>query len=242
MIEKTTLFPFALTVLMVFLVTAAAGCLATIIRQQYKKRITMAHAAVAQSKSELQLLQSQLSPHFLFNTLNNLYGLSMSEPARIPPLLLKLSELLRYSVYDVKEMFVPIHYEVEYIKNYVEFERLRFGDRLQLKLDVDALLESSCNIPPLMLIVFVENAFKHSRSVGEETIRIDISLLKRENVLVFSARNSVASEREEPHREKRSGFGLESVRKRLNSLYEGRHKLSIEKTDRDYTVYLELQD
>lgn len=241
MIERTTLFPFAMTVLMLFLVTAATGGLITIIRHQYKTRIMSAHAAMAQSKSELQLLQSQLSPHFLFNTLNNLYGLSMSEPQKLPPLLLKLSELLRYSVYDVKEIFVPIQYEVDYIKNYVEFERLRLGDRLQLNLDIDPGLDMSCNIPPLMLIVFVENAFKHSRATGQETIRINITLLKRENRFVFSASNSFAGKTPEQPHEKRSGFGLDSVRERLNSLYKDRHRITIEKTERDYRVSLELQ-
>lgn len=240
MIEETTLFRFAMTALLLFLVAAALGALVAIVRHHYKTRIMSAQAAMAQSKSELQLLQSRLSPHFLFNTLNNLYGLSMSEPERLPPLLLKLSELLRYSVYDVKEMFVPLSYEVEYIRNYVEFERIRLGERLQLTLDVDPGFDPACKIPPLMLIVFVENSFKHSRSPGEEAIRIDIRLLKREGRIVFSARNSVYKEGAEEQREKRSGFGLESVRRRLKTLYEGRHKLLIEQTQNEYGVYLEL--
>jgi LytS/YehU family sensor histidine kinase len=241
MIRNTTLFPFAITVLLVFLETAAAGCLVTMIRNQYTERITSAHAAMAQSKSELQLLQSQLSPHFLFNTLNNLYGLSMMEPAKLPPLLLKLSDLLRYSVYEVKELFVPLQHEVDYIRNYVDFERLRLGDRLQLSLGIDPVPDTRCRIPPLMLIVFVENAFKHSRATGQDLISLNISMVKTGNQLEFVVSNSVVSEGSVHQTDGNSGFGLESVRKRLKLLYPDRHKLKIEKTESRHSVYLQLE-
>lgn len=242
MINNTTLFPFAITVMLVFVVTGAVACVITLIRNQYKDNITTARAAAVQSKNELQLLQSQLSPHFLFNTLNNLYGLSMAEPSRIPPLLLKLSDLLRYAVYDVKELFVPLQHEVEYIRNYIDFERLRLGDRLQLSLNIEPVTDINCHIPPLLLIVLVENAFKHSRAAGENMIAISISLVKNGNQLVFSVKNSVASGGGmQQQTEKHSGFGLDSVRKRLNLLYPNRHKLNIERVDGTHRVYLKLE-
>ena len=241
MIEETTFFPFAITILLLFLVNAAFGSLVTIIRHQYKSRITSAQAAMAQSRSELQLLQSQISPHFLFNTLNNLYGLSLTEPQRVPPLLLKLSELLRYSVYEVKEIFVPLQYEVDYIRNYVVFECLRLGERLKLTMDIDPAFDDEYKIPPMLLLVFVENAFKHSRSTGDQAIKIDISLHTKAGRIVFLARNSqgmkpTAGE----HPEKHSGFGLDSVRKRLSLLYGGKHALRIDSTVAEYVVQLEL--
>lgn len=241
MIGKTTLFPFAVTVLLVFLETAAAGCLVTVIRNRYTERITSAQAAMAQSKSELQLLQSQLSPHFLFNTLNNLYGLSMMEPAKLPALLLKLSDLLRYSLYGVKELFVPLQHEVDYIMNYVDFERLRLGDRLQLSLGIDAVPDGGYRIPPLMLIVFVENAFKHSRAAGQDLISMDISLIRNGDRIIFSVSNSVGSEGRTNQTEKHSGFGLDSVHKRLKLLYPNRHEFKIEKTESRHSVYLQLE-
>ncbi|MEJ1239239.1 histidine kinase [Chryseolinea sp. T2] len=241
MIQHTTLFPFAITVMFVFLVNAAVACIVTIIRSQYREKISSARAAVAQSKSELQLLQSQLSPHFLFNTLNNLYGLSMTEPSRLPPLLLKLSDLLRYSVYEVKELFVPLQHEMDYIRNYVDFERLRLGERLQLSFRDDGVVSGGCQIPPLMLIVFVENAFKHSRTAGENMIVIDINLNRSGNQLVFSVQNSVAAGGNELRTERSSGFGLDSVRKRLNLLYPEKHRLTIERKESSHTVYLELE-
>jgi LytS/YehU family sensor histidine kinase len=241
MIEKTTLFPFAITVLILFIVASATGCLFTIIRHQYKTRLVSAQAAMAQSKSELQLLQSQLSPHFLFNTLNNLYGLSMSQPERLPPLLLKLSELLRYSVYDVKEIFVPIEYEIDYLKNYIEFEKLRLGTKLHLTFNISPGFPLTCKIPPLLLIVFVENAFKHSRTTGEEIVYIDLSLIREADGFRFSSRNSIPLRLPDQTVQKRSGFGLNSVRKRLSTLYPGKHTLTIQKSNDDYSVHLKLQ-
>lgn len=241
MIEKTTLFSFAVTILFLFLVAAASAGLFTIMREQYKAKVTSAQAAMAQSKSELQLLQSQLSPHFLFNTLNNLYGLSLSEAERIPPLLLKLSALLRYSVYDAKDAFVPIQYEVDYLKNYVEFEQLRLGERLQLKMEIDAQFDPDCKIPPLLLVVFVENAFKHSRNTKDKQVVIDIQLRKRDHYIVFLISNSTSAEQVHgKHPDKHSGFGLESVRKRLGLLYAGKHTLEIRRTDNNYAVELTL--
>ena len=239
MVEKTTLFPFAITVLLLFLVTVAAGGLVTVIRHQYKSRLQSAQAAMAQSRSELQLLQSQLSPHFLFNTLNNLYGLSMSDPDRLPPLLLKLSELLRYSVYDVKEILVPLQYEVDYIRNYIAFERLRLGSRLNLTAEIDPAFDPEEKIPPLMLIVFVENAFKHSRTTGDDAIHISLTLRKREDRIVFSISNSCPEESADP--QKHSGFGLDSVRRRLDLLYPARHTLRINKRKDQHNVHLELE-
>jgi sensor histidine kinase YesM len=242
MIDKTTLFPFAVTVFLLFLINAAFGAFVTILRHQYQQKVQTAQAFAAQSRSELQLLQSQLSPHFLFNTLNNLYGLSLSEPDKLPTLLLKLSELLRYSVYEVKEMFVPLQQEVDYIRNYIAFERLRLGDKLQMTIDIEALFSEDVKIPPQLLVVFVENAFKHSRTTGNEKVFIEISLKTQANDIIFSVSNSVSTQpMTEAHPDKHSGFGLASVRKRLNLLYAQEYKLVIDKTSTHYKVLLTLR-
>jgi sensor histidine kinase YesM len=177
----------------------------------------------------------------LFNTLNNLYGLSLTEPQRVSPLLLKLSELLRYSVYDVKEIFVPLQYEVDYIRNYVAFECLRLGERLKLNMEIDPAFDGECKIPPMLLLVFVENAFKHSRSAGDQAIKIDINLHTKGGRIVFLARNSQGMKATAgEHADKHSGFGLDSARKRLSLLYGGKHTLRIDSTQAEYVVQLEL--
>ncbi|HEY9004755.1 MAG TPA: histidine kinase [Ohtaekwangia sp.] len=239
MIGETTLFPFAVTVLLLFLVAGATGSLVTVTRFQNRLKLRSAEAAVAQSKSELQLLQSQLSPHFLFNTLNNLYGLSLHKPESLPPLLLKLSELLRYSVYDAKDIFVPLQHEVDYIKNYIDFEKLRLGERLNLKVVIDDRFDDNYKIPPLLLVVFIENAFKHSRTTADQMVTIDISLSRKENSILFEVENSYI-ESSEQFQKKNSGFGLESVKKRLGLLYAGKHDLHVSKKLNKYTVTLRI--
>jgi sensor histidine kinase YesM len=132
MIERTQFNYFFFTIITLFLACGFVSIIITLLRFRIKNKLLTAHSALAHSKTELQLLQSQLSPHFLFNTLNNLYGLSILDHQKVPALLLKLSELLRYSVYEAKEVFVPLTDEVNYLKNYIEFEKIRLGDRLSL--------------------------------------------------------------------------------------------------------------
>ncbi|MGZ5135678.1 MAG: sensor histidine kinase, partial [Flavitalea sp.] len=189
---------------------------------------------------ELQLLSSKVNPHFLFNTLNNLYGISISDHQKVPGLLLKLSDLLRYSVYEAKEPFVPLKAEIAYLKNYIEFEQLRLGRRLELNVSMDTVADHSVSIAPMLLIVFLENAFKHSRNSREDKIYIDVSLQVTDDVIVFSVKNSYAVNEHRVVRDKHSGFGLESVRKRLQLLYRNRHQLQIEQTDKHYSVNLVL--
>src|SRR5688500_3396771 len=132
MIENTEFFHFSITILLLFFLSACSSALFNVIRNRIRVKIHAVQTAMVHSKSELQVLQSQLSPHFLFNTLNNMYGLSLTDPARVPALLLKLSDLLRYSIYETKELFVPIQHEVDYLNNYIEFEKVRLGERLLL--------------------------------------------------------------------------------------------------------------
>jgi LytS/YehU family sensor histidine kinase len=220
----------------------AVGMLIKIVRAYTENRLREAQAAAAQNKSELHLLQSQLSPHFLFNTLNNMYGLSLTEHEKIPPLLLKLSDLLRYTVYEATEVFVPLKDEVNYINNYIAFEQIRLGERLVLSIDIEPVTGTDIKIAPMLLIVFIENAFKHSRNSAAQQIFITISLKIWGNLILFSVQNSKGKDKEErSEMDKHSGFGLASVTKRLELLYPGEHQLSIENTDEQYTVMLQLK-
>ena len=252
MIGNTQFMHFFFTVIALFTVTASMAAIVSLVRNRIRTRIQAAQNALVQTKSELQVLQSQLSPHFLFNTLNNLYGLSISEYTKVPNLLLKLSDLLRYSVYEGKEMFVPLKDELEYLKNYIEFEKIRLGERLNLKLNLEEVLDASVKIAPMLLIVFVENAFKHSRDTVQEKVFIEIDLrlvpseANRERTgekrrILFSVRNShFKSGSKSEMNKKHSGFGLESVRKRLNFLYHNAHEMNIQESEREYNVNLLL--
>jgi LytS/YehU family sensor histidine kinase len=230
-----------ISVLMLFIVPL--GLLISLIYHKLKQQIAIAQSSAAHSKSELQLLQSQLSPHFLFNTLNNLYGISLTEPAKTPGMLLKLSELLRYSVYDVKETFVPLKDELNYLKNYIEFEKIRIGHKLDLSVDIEEADSGNIGIAPMLLVVFVENAFKHAKNNLNDKIRIEISMKRWSNSILFAVKNS---HRDIPATEsmanKHSGFGLQSAIKRLELLYPNAHDLKIEKEENIFSVMLRLNE
>ncbi len=217
----------------------ATGILIKTVRSLAQKELMEAKSSAAHSESELKLLQSQLSPHFLFNTLNNMYGLSLTQHEKVPPLLLQLSDLLRYSVYEANEVFVPLKEEIRYINNYIEFEKIRLGKRLTLETNIEGANNDDIKIAPMLLIVFIENAFKHSKNTSDEQIFINISLKLWNGLILFSVKNSHS--KEEKTFNKNSGFGLDNVRKRLELLYPGAYKLDIEENDREYSVTLYLK-
>jgi len=222
--------------------SVSSGMLIKLIRTRIKNQLQEAKATAEQSQSELKFLQSQLSPHFLFNTLNNIYGISLSQHEKVPGLLLKLSSLLRYSVYDVKELFVPLKNELAYIKDYLEFEKLRIGDKLVLSVSIEESTFSNYKIAPLLLIVFIENAFKHSRNTTERKIYIDIALKTWGNSILFSVKNSVdANTTKNSFVETGSGFGLVNVTKRLEILYKNGYDLEIQNKEGWYNVMLQLK-
>jgi sensor histidine kinase YesM len=242
MIEHTQFNYFFFTVLTLFLVSGFVATILNLVRNRIRNNIRSAQTALVQSKTELQLLQSQMSPHFLFNTLNNLYGLSLSEHHKVPGLLLKLSELLRYSLYEAKEVFVPLLEEVNYLKNYIEFEKIRLGERLSLTVHLQEVADTSVKIAPMLLIVFVENAFKHSKNNEDEKIFIQIALQVDQTSICFSVKNSCLLQASVPKAMRsHSGIGLESVKKRLNLLYKDKHDLKITKVERTYEVTLLLK-
>lgn len=219
----------------------ALGAWIKVFRLRTQTELEAAQRIAAHSQSELYLLQSQLSPHFLFNTLNNLYGLSITQHEKIPPLLLKLSDLLRYSVYEAGENFVPLKDELAYISNYIDFERLRIGDRLDLVTDIEQVSGDTLRIAPMLLIVFIENAFKHSKNTIAPHISIEIKIKIWGNAILFYIRNSYNRENAAASQmEKYTGFGLANVIKRLELLYPGQHELRMENDDTCYTVNLRL--
>ncbi|MCG2616393.1 histidine kinase [Terrimonas sp. NA20] len=218
------------------------GAVAKMIRANTQRQLSEARNAAAQSKGELQLLQSQLSPHFLFNTLNNLYGLSITQHEKIPPLLLRLSDLLRYSVYEAGETYVPLKMEMEYISNYIEFEKIRMGQRLVLETDLATSISADIKIAPMLLIVFVENAFKFAGNTSARQCFIDIKMAIENDVIIFKASNSYSSEQDQRKLPgKNSGMGLTNVYKRLELLYPFEHILNINQEPEQYTIMLQLK-
>lgn len=202
----------------------------------------MRETAIAshQRESELKLLRSQLSPHFLFNVLNNLYGLSIQQDQRVPGLILKLSDLLRHSIYDTNREFVPLSNELSYIDNYIELERIRIGDRLILQSDIQKTGIDDVRIAPMLLIVFIENAFKHSKNTIKQEINIKIDLRIDKGKLIFVVKNSCSDKPVEENKDGLPGIGMAVTKKRLELLYPGKYSLEIMHENGFYVVEFQL--
>lgn len=179
---------------------------------------------------ELQYLKKQIHPHFLFNTLNTIYGFALKRSINTPDIILKLSNLLDYILYQVNKPMVSLNDEVMHLKEYIDLERIRFQDTLKVSFHAKDSFEDKM-IPPMLLIPFVENAFKHGNLIdGFLEVVIDIQLV--ESSLYFSIHNTV--KRDEEASEK-PGIGLQNLIKRLNLIYPNQYKLDI-KNDGDWFV------
>jgi LytS/YehU family sensor histidine kinase len=217
------------------------GSFLSITRSTIIRLIREAAIARHQRESELKLLRSQLSPHFLFNVLNNLYGLSIKQDKKVPVLILKLSDLLRYSIYDTNREFVPLTNELDYIDNYIELERIRIGEKLILETNIQRTDTGDIKIAPMLLIVFIENAFKHSKNTLLQEIYIKIDLHIDDGKLIFVVRNSCSDKPIEENDEEESGIGLAVTLKRLELLYPGNYSLHKIQENGFYEVTLQLQ-
>jgi hypothetical protein len=227
---------FPLVVLFIFF-----GMAITMARNSIVRQVSEAQLLQQQKESELRLLLSQLSPHFLFNTLNNIYGISLTQHQRVPSLLLKLSELLRYSVYETRAQFIPLQNELLYIHNYIDFEKIQTGDRLVLKTAIQQIEDINLQIAPMLLIVFVENAFKYSKMTRDPEIFITIDLYVKGDWIYFKVENSYNPGREgktgpvDP-----SGVGLHHTLKRLNLIYGKNWGYQTHQENGTYNVELSL--
>jgi sensor histidine kinase YesM len=226
----------------VFILGLVAGFLIKLIRNYMQKQLNEARAQAVQKENELHQLHSQLSPHFLFNTLNNMYGIAIADHKRIPKLLLKLSDLLRYSLYETGQPFVPLKDELTYIRNYIEFEKMRISDRLILTDTIEEPADTAVRIAPMVLIVFIENAFKHSKNTLDEKVMIDISLKVSAGNILFNISNSYNAENKHNGLVNgHSGLGLTNAAKRLELLYGKNHQLKTFADYEKYVVELELK-
>jgi sensor histidine kinase YesM len=188
-------------------------------------------------KSELSFLRSQISPHFMFNLLNSLVALNRKKSNLVEPVLLKMSDLLRYMLYEKDDKQISLDNEVKYLQNYIDLQKLRFGDYVDIDFAVKAPTFSK-NIEPMLLIPFVENAFKHGVGMIEKPI-IRVELQTNDNQLFFKVTNKFNSDVQEV-KDGASGIGLTNVKRRLELLYPDQHSLKVEEKDNYYTTELKL--
>lgn len=188
--------------------------------------------------SELKFLKSQINPHFLFNALNNIYALAIIKSDDAAAVILKLSDMLRYIIYDCNEDHVPLKKEITYINNFIDLQKLKEEKQGSVEVDFDKA-DGRLHIAPLIFIPFIENSFKHSKIEDHESGWIRLKLETNNKVLRFEVINSIPST---PHsKDAHGGIGLENVKKRLNLLYPGRHDLHIHEDGERFTVQLQIQ-
>ncbi|MBC7425742.1 MAG: sensor histidine kinase [Bacteroidia bacterium] len=192
-------------------------------------------------QSELNFLKSQINPHFLFNSLNNLYALTLKKSELAPEVVLKLSNILRFGLYDSSLPQVPLETDIRNIRDYLELESLRLGKRTEILFDVIGNT-SGKQIEPLLFINFIENAFKHGAGacIGESFIRLILNV-ETPGELYFSIINSKPQRQEKRIDDRPGGIGLKNSEKRLNILYPGKHNLNIADELNTYTVTLTIK-
>ncbi|MGV8096016.1 MAG: sensor histidine kinase [Mangrovibacterium sp.] len=188
--------------------------------------------------SELAFLKNQISPHFFFNTLNNIYSLIGFDTEEARHAVLKLSKLMRYLLYESEHGESKLSDEVAFLTNYIDLMKLRLGSKVELNISLPEN-DHDLLIPPLLFIPFVENAFKHGISYRERSF-IDIRMSVEDNRILFYARNSLGAGTPAGG-DVHSGIGLENVKKRLNLLFPGSHTLNIEQTSDEFDVELLLE-
>jgi sensor histidine kinase YesM len=217
-------------------VIALAVCM-SIIGDYAKKQKHNEQLLKANVDAEIKLLKGQLHPHFLFNTLNNIYSLALTKSDQTADSILKLTELLDYLVYQASKPKVDLAKEVDLVLHYIDLEKLRHGDRLQveteIRMDNDHIL-----VAPLILLPFAENSFKHGGAGPDGVFQIKVSLMVEANLLQFEMTNT----KKRNHVTSASGgVGLENIRQRLSFLYPGRHQLHIRDEGNEYEVKLEIR-
>jgi two-component system LytT family sensor kinase len=183
---------------------------------------------------ELQFLKSQLNPHFLFNSLNNIYSLAYQKSDKTADAVLKLSEIMRYMIYESNDSWVSLRKEIAYVQSYIELQKLRFKDGAAVELSLNGEIDDQ-QIVPLILISFVENAFKHGIA-NDPSDPIKIHIIANQKILHFS----ITNKKNNHNKDEMGGVGLNNVERRLQLLYPDRYKLNIVNSATHYTSELML--
>jgi hypothetical protein len=188
--------------------------------------------------TELNLLKNQLNPHFLFNTLNNLYALALKKSDKTPEVIAKLSEILDYILYQCKDNYVSINKEIELLENYIALEKVRYGNRVEVLFEKD--IEINVDIAPLILLTFVENAFKHGVSQELHKGFIELFITTTQEEIVFKLKNSKPKTVTENIGNNEKSIGMQNTEKQLELLYPNAYQLKINNTPLEYTLEFKL--
>lgn len=213
---------------------------AKLVKNQAEEKQKVEQLQKEKAVSELNFLKSQIHPHFLFNTLNNLYALTLDKSDKAPEVVAKLSEMLDFMLYKGNQENVSIQQEIDLIQNFIDLETLRYGDRLRLSFNKEVENEHA-RISPLMLLSIVENAFKHgvSGAIGEAIVRINLEV--RNEVLYFKVFNTKPPLVQEDRMNYKGGIGTQNIRRQLELSYPDRHAWRIDEQEDTYEVQLSIE-
>jgi hypothetical protein len=185
-------------------------------------------------EQELKFLKMQIHPHFLFNSLNTIYGFALKKKEEAPEMILKLSNLLDYILYQVNKPKVNLQDEIDHLEDYIALEEMRFNDTLKVDFYKENINET-IQVAPMLLIPFLENSFKHGEIING-SMQVDLSLKMNNNTLLFKIENSSNNAKGE-----KPGIGLENIRKRLEMLYPNDHQLKITHENEKFSVDLQIE-
>ena len=241
---EESLYSFHKTFSMVTHIAVVVGytSLIKILKNNYQTQQINQQLKQERLENELKFLKSQINPHFLFNALNNLYSLILWQSDKAKDVVLKLSDLLSYMLYETNQKMVPLAQDIKYLQGFIELEKLRFGDELTLSFDTEGKFDS-VHIPPMLLIPLVENAFKHSVGNGDDPVNISLKLSYKNSILIFEVENSIVASPGNlvPNDIKQhSGIGLSNVQRRLALLYPNCHTFVVRPSPANYWVRMEI--
>jgi two-component system, LytTR family, sensor kinase len=202
-----------------------------------QNEIQRQEAEKAKVESELAFLRNQVNPHFFFNTLNNIYSLVQTNAELGQKAVHRLSKMMRYILYETPHDKVRLSQEIEFLKNYVELEKLRLSDKVKLDISFPGEFPE-IQLPPLLFLPFIENAFKHGISYRHQSF-LSLKMQIRENLLMMECSNSIHYFKESSNNYE-AGIGLDNIRKRLGLLFPGTHELKISESETSFTVTLLL--
>lgn len=225
-----------------FTIALGASMMATvkILKSHLEERQKAERLEKEKHKAELNFLKAQIHPHFLFNTLNNLYTLTLQKSDQAPTTVIKLSEMLDYMLYQCNDKQVPIHKEIKLLNNYIDLERLRYGERLEFSFEQD-IDNQETPVSPLILLSIVENAFKHGASGAIKKPRIEIDISVRDNLLRARVYNTKPQKAQADPDGYKEGIGVSNIKRQLELVYPGSYTLEITEKEGYYSVDLEIQ-
>jgi LytS/YehU family sensor histidine kinase len=209
-----------------------------LLKYWYEQQHTSLQLLKEKTEAELAMLKGQINPHFLFNTLNNIYSLALKKSDLTAEAVVKLSEMLDYLLYECEADFVLIKKEIKLIQNYIYLQKIRYGDRLDIQFEAEDT--SDQQIPPMILLPFIENSFKHGAGIQSKKVWIKINLHFEGRSMHFYMLNSKSARKNKDNNQISGGIGLENVKKRLYLLYQNNYFLEIENLSDTFSVKLQI--